>query len=132
MAIDILFDLVERGYYNLMWSFILDYDNSLNPFLNRKHHIQSISSLCTRVIKPNNEIKKLAFKIVDDSSASEKDALHLASAIYGNCDYFISCDDRFVKTINVNRNRLKESIGNIDLYNPIDFLRKEMSINVIE
>ncbi|AEE92487.1 conserved protein of unknown function [Tepidanaerobacter acetatoxydans Re1] len=26
----------------------------------------------------------------------DKDALHLASAVYGNCEYFITYDDKFV------------------------------------
>lgn len=47
--------------------------------------------------------------------------LRLSSAIYNKCDYSITCDDK-----------LKGIIGDIRLYNPVDFLRKEMDINVIE
>lgn len=36
MAIDILFELVEKGKYELMWSFILEYENSKNPFFRKK------------------------------------------------------------------------------------------------
>lgn len=61
-----------------------------------------------------------------------KDPLHLTSAVYGNCEYFITCDDKFIKTVEKNRDRLKDTIKNIKLYNPIDFLRKEMDIDVIE
>ena len=56
----------------------------------------------------------------------------VASAVCGNCKYFITCDDKFIKTIEKNRNRLIDVIKNIKLYNPIDFLRKEMDIDVIE
>lgn len=62
----------------------------------------------------------------------EKDALHLASAVYGDCKYFITCDDKFIKTVERNKDRLKDIIKDIKLYNPIDFLRKEMDIGVIE
>jgi len=132
MAIDILFELVEKEKYELVWSFILEYENSRNPFIERKLHINSISTLCKETIKPNDNIKLIAKDIVKYSNAKDKDALHLASAVYGNCEYFITCDDKFIKTVEKNKGRLKDAIENIKLYNPIDFLRKEMDINVIE
>lgn len=132
MAIDILFELIEKGKYKLMWSFILDYENSRNPYIERRLHINSISSLCDHVIKPNDRIKELAKEIVKFSNPSDKDALHLASAIVEGCNYFITCDDKVIRTIEKNREALKELLGGITLYNPIDFLRKEMDIDVIE
>lgn len=132
MAIDILFELIEKESYKLAWSFILEYENSRNPFIDRKFHIRSISALCKEVIKPNDKIKLIAKEIIKNSNTKDKDALHLASAVYGECDYFITCDDKFIKTIDRNKDKLKDIIGNIKLYNPIDFLRKEMDIDVIE
>lgn len=132
MAIDILFEIIEKGNYKLVWSFILEYENSRNPFVERRLHIKSISTMCEEIIKPNNEIKLIAKNIVEKSNTKDKDALHLASAIYGTCDYFITCDDNFIKTIEKNQNNLDSIIGNVRLYNPIDFLRREMDINVIE
>ena len=55
----------------------------------------------------------------------EKDALHLACAIHNKCDYFITCDDRFIRTITKNQEFLKDVIGDIQMFNPIDFIRKE-------
>lgn len=132
MAIDILFELVEMNKYELMWSFILEYENSRNPFIERKINIKSISTLCKETIKPNEKIKLTAKDIVKNSNAKDKDALHLASAVYGECKYFITCDDKFIKTIERNKDNLKDIIQDIKLYNPIDFLRKEMDIDVIE
>ncbi|MPN15449.1 hypothetical protein SDC9_162783 [bioreactor metagenome] len=132
IAIDILFELIESEKYQLMWSFILEYENSRNPFVERKLHINNIASLCKEIIKPDDNIKIIAKNIVKFSNAKDKDALHLASAVYGNCKYFITCDDKFIKTIEKNRDRLNDVVKNIKLYNPIDFLRKEMDIDVIE
>ena len=132
MAINILFELIEQEKYDLVWSFILEYENVRNPFLERKLHINYISSICKDTIKPDENIKILAKDLVRYSNIKDKDALHLASAIYGNCEYFITCDDKFIKTIEKNKDRLKHLIKNIKLYNPIDFLRKEMDIDVIE
>ena len=132
MPIDILFELVENKKYELFWSFILEYENSSSPFIERKLHIKSISTLCQGIIEPNNNIKLIANDIVKLSNTKDKDALHLAAAIYGDCEYFLTCDDKFIKTVEKNRNRLKDNLRNIKLYNPIDFLRKEMDIDVIE
>lgn len=132
MAIDILFELVEKKKYELVWSFILEYENSRNPFIERKLNITSISTLCNKIIEPNDSIKKTAKNIVMKSNTKDKDALHLASAVYAGCKYFITCDDKFIKTIEKNRDNLKKVIKDIKLYNPIDFLRKEMDIDVIE
>src|SRR5699024_9397327 len=97
-----------------------------------KLNITSISTLCNEVIQPNDEIKLIAKDIVMKSNTKDKDALHLASAVYGGCKYFITCDDKFIKTVEKNRDNLKETIKNIKLYNPIDFLRKEIDIDVVE
>ena len=132
MSIDILFELVEKKKYELMWSFILEYENNLNPFIERKLNIKSISSLCKESIEPNDNIKLIAKEIVENSNTKDKDALHLASAVDGNCKYFITCDDSFIKTVERNNDSLKEIIQDIKLYNPIDFFRKEMDIDVIE
>ncbi len=78
MAIDILFELVEKEEYELNWSFILDYENSRNPYVDRKLHINLISTLCKDVITPNEKIKLIARDIVRCSNARDKDALHLA------------------------------------------------------
>ena len=100
--------------------------------LKEKLHINYISSLCKETIKPDYKIKIISKNIVKRSNTKDKDALHLASAVHDNCEYFITCNDKFIKTIETNRYRLYEIIKNIKLYNPIDFLRKEMNIDVIE
>jgi predicted nucleic acid-binding protein len=132
MAVDILFELIEKKQYTLVWSFILEHENSKNPFVDRKAYIKSISSLCREIVEPDEEIKTIAKSILEKSSAKEKDALHLACAVYNKCDYFITCDDRFIQTIKYNQSLLKDIIGNIKLFNPIDILRKEIDVNVIE
>jgi len=44
----------------------------------------------------------------------KKDALHLACAIKANCDYFLTTDKKL----------LNKSFSDIELINPIDFIRK--------
>ena len=54
------------------------------------------ATLCNETIDPKDSIKLIA---------KDKDALHLASAVYGGCKYFITCDDKFIKHLNCTGNR---------------------------
>ncbi len=127
-----MFELVEKKKYELIWSFVLDYENSRNPYLERQTHIKLISDLCSEKIAPNEDIRLRANEIITKSNAKNRDALHLASAIWANAKYFITCDDKLIKTISSNEVALQNIIKGMELYNPIDFLRREMNIDVIE
>ena len=78
-----------------------------------------------------NEIKSIAKDIVKHSNTKDKDALHLASAIYNGCNYFITCDDKFIRTVIRNRSVLGNIIGVIKLYNPIDFLIRRWTLMLL-
>ncbi|MDQ2087667.1 PIN domain-containing protein [Herbivorax sp. ANBcel31] len=132
MAIDIIFELIEKGNYDLYWSFILEDENSSNPFLNRRSYIKLLSSICSVAISPTPQIKEVAKIIIDNSNARIKDALHIATAAFAGCEYFITCDDRLIRTLNSNMDNIQYVLNNIKLFNPVEFLRKEMKINVIE
>jgi hypothetical protein len=64
MAIDIIFELIEKGQYNLSWSFILEYENEKNPFISRRDYIKSLSELCNNEIGPCEEIRNIARDIM--------------------------------------------------------------------
>ena len=132
MATDIIFELIEKEQYQSCWSFMLDDENYKNPFSYRRSSIKTISSICKINIGPNSEILNIGKFIMANSNTKPKDALHLACAVYCKCDYFITCDDKFIKTVVKNNVSLEDVIGKIKLMNPIDFVRGEMSIDVIE
>ncbi|MEQ8171653.1 MAG: twitching motility protein PilT, partial [Candidatus Eremiobacterota bacterium] len=82
MAIDIIFQMIEEGKYELCWSFILEYENSKNPFLYRKMYIDLMARSCKTVISSNIEIKNISEKIISNSKAKVNDAVHLACAVH--------------------------------------------------
>ncbi len=92
-------NLVKEGKLDLIGSYTLDYEVSRNPYEMRKqsivHFIQDnmkgyVGDERSDVIKPMaEEIMKTGVK--------EKDAYHVASAIYAGCEYFISTDIRLLK-----------------------------------
>lgn len=124
IAIDFLFAEVERGNHLLFWSFILADENRRNPYQQRRQSIEVMSNLCgDNKIYASEEIRGLANNIQWLSNARPKDALHIACADYAGCDYFITCDDKLIKTIQLN----KKAIGlKVKVMNPVDFIRKEI------
>lgn len=132
MAIDIIIELIEKGMHELVWSFMLKDENIGNPYSNRRGYVDLLSDACIEAVEPNTRIRDIAHKIMEASNAKAKDSLHIACAIYSKSDCFITCDDKFIKTINANMNNIGTSIDNIKIMNPIDFLREEMKINVVE
>lgn len=132
MAIDIIMELVEKGSHILIWSFMLNIENEGNPYSYRRKYVELLSDACKETVIPSNQIKETAKGIMSASNTKAKDSLHLACAIRAGCDCFITCDDRLIKTVKSNIINLAGEIGEIKMMNPIDFLREEMKIDVIE
>ncbi len=132
-AIEIIFKMIDRWKYDVFWSYILRFENKSNPSNEIREDVATLASIvCSKVIEANSEIECLAKRIVENTSAKSKDALHLACAIYSNCEYFITCDNRFIRTIYHNEEILKDSLRTIKLVNPVDFVGKEMVEGVDE
>ena len=106
--------LIKNGKYELIGSYILDYEVSKNPFEMRKRAIISfIQSNMSGCVGPERDadISKIAEEIMK-TGIKEKDAYHVASAIFSGCDYFISTDIRL----------LKYHSEKIKLVSPIEFV----------
>mgnify|MGYP001558600534 CR=1 FL=1 len=66
-AIEAIFDRVEAGQFSLHWSFILEYENLLNPYKERKDGVKLLRRICRdNIIIPSAKIRDLAEKVVDD------------------------------------------------------------------
>lgn len=97
--------------HQLVWSFILEYENSQNPYEIRKNTIIKWEDLASEIILQKEEIIRIAEKL-NAMGIKSKDALHVACAVFSDCDYFITTDR---KLLNI---RIKE----IKINNPIDFV----------
>ena len=131
IAIDVIYELIGNGTCKLMWSYILEYENRNNPFPNRRERIGIISQMRSDTILGSEDIINTAESIQALSKAKSKDALHLACAVHSGCKYFITCDNGLLRTINHNNTALINILGEMQLLNPLDFIRKEMNIDVI-
>jgi len=97
---------------DLVWSYVLEYENSRNTVKSKREAIAKWKDLSIEFVHKSNEIVEIANDIVQ-SGIKAFDALHIACAIFSNCDYIITVDKRMAK---YKDNR-------IVVCNPIDFLK---------
>ncbi len=81
---------------DLVWSYVLDLENSVNPFEQRKNVIKRWRDAAVCAVTETDEIIRTA-KELYKWGIHTKDALHLASAVGGECDFFLSTDDHLIK-----------------------------------
>jgi predicted nucleic acid-binding protein len=121
MAITMIFTLIERGSFSANWSFILEYENSRNPFQERRAFVQQLAHSCSSNIEPDEAIRELATSLAENHEIRGRDALHLACAEWSGCDYLVTCDDRLIQQ----GKRLRQTgVLNLQVLNPIDVLRE--------
>ena len=121
VAITMIFALIEGGQLSARWSFVLDYENSCDPVLERREFSQYLSRCCQSTIEPDDVIRELARRLSDTHGIRGRDALHLAIAEMSSCDYLVTCDDRLVRQ----GQRLKEQkVMSVQVINPVDFVQE--------
>ena len=101
------------GKYQLVWSYILEYENSMNPYEDRRVSTLKWRSLAATICEQNDGIVARA-KAFETNGFRSKDALHISCAIESGADCLLTTDDKM----------LNKSVDGIELMNPIDFVRK--------
>ena len=91
------------GNLELVWSDLMDYENSANPFPDRKEAISkwkdvSVANVHAANVHVSTEIFELAHEI-SLKGVKKKDALHIASAIEAECQYFITTGKKTIEQI---------------------------------
>ena len=92
-------DMVKRGNFDLVTSYMLEYENGKNRFSYKKQAIADFMSAYESYyvgIEKEEEAKVIAGHIME-SGVKSADALHVACAILAGSDYFITTDDRLLK-----------------------------------
>ena len=117
VACQIIFDRLQKGEVDLVWSFMLEFENELNPFTERKHEIVLLSRLAGQIVEPHRDILTKAEE-VEKSGIKGNDAVHLACGLFSNCHYFVTCDDRVI------RRSASLDLGMV-VCSPLEFIRKE-------
>ncbi len=118
LACQDIFQRAEAGELDLVWSFMLHDETLQCPFPERKVAILRLSTICRVKVGPNENIYNHSVRIQKEYSLSVKDAIHLACASYIKAELFLTCDDQIIKKI--------KRLENIEILNPIDYIRKEV------
>jgi predicted nucleic acid-binding protein len=86
----------NKSLHELVWSYILDYENSRNPFQERARQISKWRNYAKDDIEESTELVEIANRILT-TGVKKIDAMHIACAIVVNSDYFLTTDDGIIK-----------------------------------
>lgn len=118
IAINAVLKIIKDRKFTLMWSFMLEFENSLNPYDDVRMEIEMVSKLAAEYVEMSDEIFASA-KEMESAGIKPRDAIHLACAANGKADWFITCDDNLIKKGRFINN-------DVTIINPVDFIRKEV------
>ena len=107
-------DKIKSKAIALIWSYILEIENSHNPHDERRIAILKWKNIAVIKIEETPDILANANDLLK-FGIKPKDALHVASAIEGKADYFLTTDDKLLSGIN------KSNI--IKVLNPVDYIK---------
>ena len=93
---------IRAGKFQLVWSYILDYENNKNPFVERKSQISEWKKYAVTDVPENTAIIKKA-NLLNRKGFQKIDSLHLACAIYQGCNYFLTTDDKILNKAYVSK-----------------------------
>ena len=107
-------ELIKSGRYDLVSSEILEYEINASPYIEQSAVIRAYIGKYASFKVGEKRAKDVEAKAAEimKTGVKYKDALHVASAIIADCEYFISVDKRL----------LKYDTDEIKLVNPIAFV----------
>jgi len=88
--------LCESGKAELIASDALVFETDANPDAVRRDFTAQAIAKAAQFVTTSNELKARAQTFID-GGIKPLDALHLASAVEAQADFFCTCDDRFLK-----------------------------------
>jgi hypothetical protein len=76
-----------KNTFQLVWSFMMDYEISFNPFHDRKDALLNWKNISIIDIDPTEKILDKGIEL-NMKKMKKKDALHIACAIEDECEYW--------------------------------------------
>ncbi len=105
---------IKEGVYSLVWSYILDYENSRNPYEEKRQAISPWKSIASECIAEESEAILVFAESLSKKGIKTYDALHISCAVFAGCDYYLTTDKKLLNT----------SIPEIKIVNPIMFVNE--------
>jgi RNase P subunit RPR2 len=104
---------IKNGKYDLVWSYMSDFENSNNPNIENKNSIQLWENIAHYKCKSSDKILERG-KEIERHKIQTHDALHISCAIESKCEYFITTDGGLTN----------KSIDEIKIVDTINFIRE--------
>lgn len=101
---------IRLGKVQLIWSYILDYENNLNLFDERRKQIGLWRKYAVKDVDENDEIIHIA-NTLNQKGIRTLDSMHIACAVFSHCTYFLTTDDKIL-----NKSGLVADIKIVDLF----------------
>jgi predicted nucleic acid-binding protein len=92
----LLQEKIKRSECDLVWSSTLDFENANNPYAEHRLAIQQWRPLACTIVMADSAIIATAHELAS-RGLGRYDALHVASAMAGGADLFVTTDDRLLK-----------------------------------
>lgn len=109
----LIIGLIREKNFILVNSSVIEYENSLNPFPERKSFIEEILKLAKVYQNANEKIKRESMAIEKRIKLQAIDSLHIATAEFSEVDFFITCDYNLVRKYE----------GSLKVITPLDFIK---------
>jgi hypothetical protein len=112
-------DSISKCKIELAWSYMLDFENEQNPFPAKKESIADWKDLARTDIDESKGILSKA-DTLQALGLKPKDAIHVACALEGGCDYFITTDRKIL-------NKAAQGIGveGMRIVSPTRFIEEQ-------
>ena len=105
---------IRNNIFELVWSYMMDYEILFNPFDDRKTQILKWKNIAVVDIDYSENNVKIANDIrMKNVNIRVKDSIHLACSIEANCNYFITTDGKL----------LNKTVDKIVIINPLNFIQ---------
>ena len=103
---------IKNETFELVWSYVLDFESNANPYPRRKKFVQKWKSFAVTDVEESESLLVL-MESFEQRNIKPFDALHLAAAITASTDFFITVD----------RGILNKNISEIRVMTPERFVR---------
>ena len=120
IAIFSILQKIKNKELKLIWSFMIDYENSMNPHDDIRQEIEMAASLAFKKVAPDETVLNAA-KEFELKGIKPRDSMHLACALKREAEYFLTCDDKLIK-------RASALDMNIKIISPLRFI-EDMEVN---
>lgn len=122
-VLSLILELVKMGKASMINSSVIEYENSLNPLIERKTFVNELLRRSKTYQNADDKTKTRAHFLAQTLGLSPIDALHIATAEQAKADLFITCDYDIIRKYKPRDCFPPENKGGMKTVNPLQFLK---------